>query len=57
MLSEPLDGCWATSGSARADATKRTFAFEVSCVSDALQGIEVAAPSRGVHHQRKLRHR
>ena len=29
----------------RADATKRTFAFEVSCISDALRGIEVTAPS------------
>ena len=29
----------------RADASKRTFAFEVSCISDALRGIAIEAPA------------
>ena len=46
LLSEPLDELLGDERERmRADATKRTFAFEVSCISDALRGIEVAAPS------------
>ena len=46
LLSEPLDELLGDERERmRADATKRTFAFEVSCISDALRGIEVTAPS------------
>jgi hypothetical protein len=46
LLSEPLDELLGDERERmRSDATKRTFAFEVSCVSDALRGIAVQAPS------------
>ncbi len=46
LLSEPLDELLGDERERmRADASKRTFAFEVSCISDALRGIAIAAPA------------
>jgi hypothetical protein len=46
LLSEPLDEVLGDERERmRADASKRTFAFEVSCISDALRGIAIAAPA------------
>ena len=46
LVSEPLDELLGDERERmRADASKRTFAFEVSCISDALRGIAIEAPA------------